>query len=347
MTTLTKQTTATTFKKVVITGKGGTEVIDYVEAAMIEPGPGEVRVKVEASDVAFADIMARTGRYPAIPKHPFAPGYDMVGTVDKVGTGVTGVSVGQRVGALLLKFGGCAEYTNVAADMLIPVPEDVDAGEAVSLFLNYLTAWQMLHKMANVQKGERVLITSAAGGVGTALLQLGKLAGLKMYGTASKGKLDLVSSLGATAIDYRNEDFAARIRQDGEPLDVIFDAVGGETMSRAYKLLGKKGRFISFGFLSVAGDTGIISFLAALLRLGWLKILPDGKKISFNTGLPQMVEKENGWYRDTMTKLFQLLADGKIKPIVGKRMPISETAQAQQLLEDGAVQGKIVLLAAA
>jgi NADPH:quinone reductase-like Zn-dependent oxidoreductase len=342
MTTLTKQTT--TFKKVIITAKGGPEVIDYVEAAMIEPAAGEVRVKVEASDVAFADIMARTGTYPNIPPHPFIPGYDLVGVVDKAGAGVTDFAVGQRVGAFMLHFGGCAEYANVPAEMLIPVPENVDAGEAVSLFLNYLTAWQMLHDMAKVKPGDRVLITSAAGGVGTALLQLGKLAGLTMYGTASKGKLALVEELGGIPIDYRNEDFAGRILQDGGKLDAVFEAVAGETLSRAYRLVKKGGVLISFGFLSVSGSS-MNAFLSAMIRMGWHKMMPDGKKLIFNSGIAQFIEKDNPWYRDTMPKLFQLLAEGKIKPIIGKRLPLSQTAQAQQLLEDGAVQGKIVLLA--
>ena len=332
------------FKRVVVTGKGGPEVIQVVEAEREEPGPGQVRLRVEASGVAFADIMARRGAYPGLPPHPYTPGYDVVGVVDKLADGVTGFAPGQRAGALMLGFGACAEFVTVPEEMLVPVPQGMDPGEAVSLFLNYLTAWQLLYEMAQVQPGERALVTSAAGGVGTALLQLGKRAGLELIGTASSGKLALVAELGAIPVDYRSEDVVQRLGQDGKGLDVIFDGVGGKTVRRAYRLLGKDGRLVRYGFLSLDASN-LVAFLPAILETTWLRLLPDGRRVLFNQGLPEFVAQNKGWYRQIMAELFRLLEQGAIRPVIGKRLPLQETAQAHRLLETGAVQGKIVLLA--
>ena len=165
-------------KQVLLTGVGGPEVLEVVERDAPEPGPGEVRVKVLAAGVAFADVLMRHGKYPGVPSPPFTPGYDLVGEVEKLGTGVEGVALGQRVAALT-QIGAYAQRVVVGVGEMVPVPVGVDPVEAVSLVLNYVTAYQMLRRVAGARGGERILIHGAAGGVGTALLQLGQVEGLE------------------------------------------------------------------------------------------------------------------------------------------------------------------------
>lgn len=331
-------------KKVVVTKNGGPEVLQIVRAPIPEPGADEARVKVIAADVAFADTLARRGMYPNAPKMPFAPGYDMVGIVEKAGATVSLVKEGQRVVALLKGFGGYAQYLCVPEKMLIPVPANVDSLEAVAVPLNFLTAHSALHQVAQAKTGERLLVTSAAGGVGTAALQLGRIAGLEMYGTASTHKLELVRKLGATAIDYRKENLAQRLRAltNGEGIDVALDAVGGDALKQAYGLLRKGGRLVAYGFLG-AMQGNMLGMLAGIGPLFFYQLLPDGKRAQFYGDLPTRVEKDNTWYRATMTQLIAWLSEGKIKPVIGKQLPLEQAAEAHRLLETGAVFGKIVL----
>lgn len=266
------------YKRVVISRKGGPEVLQVVEEELAEPGAGEVRVKILATGVAFADVAARKGMYPTAPPIPFAPGYDIVGVVDKAGAGVSSLSAGQIVAALLPHFGGYAEFACVPENLLVPVPDGLDPAETVSLVLNYLTAHRMLHRSAQVKRGERILVHGAGGGVGTALLQLGKEAGLEMYGTASKRKHELVSGLDATPIDYRSEDFVERIRSlTGDGVDAVFDWIGGTHLSRSYSTLRRGGRLVSYSFAG-AIQGGMIVVLSSFARLILFKLIPDGKK---------------------------------------------------------------------
>ena len=336
-------TTTSSIKQAVYTGAGGPEMMQIVEKPLPEPGPGQARVRVLTAGVAFADLMVRFGTYPSPPPPGSPLGYDIVGLVDKLGKGVTSLRQGQMVGALLPHFGGYTEMAVVPEEWLVPLPDGVDPAAAVCLILNYLTAAQMLEEMADAQPGEKLLIHSAAGGVGTAVLQLGRLKNLEMYGTASAGKHDLVASLGATPVDYRREDFAERLRQlapDG--LDIILDPIGGDTLTRSYKLLRRGGRLISFGLIS-ARNGRKSAFLPNLLHILARKVWPDGRKIMFNRGLPPFVEQHNAWYRRTLSRLFTLLQAGQIQPVIGAKLPLDDIARAHELLENGAVSGKIVL----
>lgn len=330
-------------QRIILTDIGAPQVLQLIAEPLPEPQAGEVRVRVLASGVAFADILSRTGRYPFMPKLPFTPGYDLVGMVDALGDGVKTVAVGQMVGALLPHFGANAEFVNVPAELLVPVPDGVDAAEAVSMILNYLTAYRLLTISAKVQAGERVLVHSAAGGVGTAVLQIGQILGLDMIGTASAGKVALVEELGATAIDYKNEDFAQRIRtQFPDGIDVVIDPIGGETTKKSYKLLRKNGRLVSFGFMGATGG-GKLAVVPSLLPIVGYKLRPDGKQAIMYGTTPAIAEKENAWYRQSLAVLFDWLADGRIQPIIGKKLPLAEAAEAHRLLETGSVVGKVVL----
>jgi NADPH2:quinone reductase len=220
----------------------------------------------------------------------------------------------------------------------------VDPTEAVCLVANYLTAHMALHRTANIRSGERILIQGAAGGVGTALLDLGKLAGLEMYGTASKHNHDLVSAFGATPIDHHTEDLVARIRSlTGDGVDAVFDPIGGaRQLWRSYRSLRKSGRLVWFGVAATKKD-GLRVIPLTLLMMALLKLIPDGKQA---TSIPDL-GKDNAWYRETLAELFDLLAQGKIKPVVAERIPLAQAARAHEMLERGGYAGKIVLVASA
>jgi NADPH2:quinone reductase len=196
--------------RIVITALGSPSVLKPIQEDLPQPGAGEVGIKILATGVAFADVLMRYGLYPNTPPLPFTPGYDVVGVIEKLGDGVSGFTVGQTVAALT-KWGGYSQFINLPVSELTSVPAGLDPAEAVSLVLNYVTAWQMLHRLAQLQPGQSVLIHGAAGGVGTAALELGRLAGLVTYGTASRAKHDLVIGLGGKPIDYKNEDFVSRV----------------------------------------------------------------------------------------------------------------------------------------
>src|ERR1700735_3876424 len=195
--------------RVLLTALGGPEVFNVVEDDIRDPGAGEARIRILATGVAFADVLMRRGLYSPVPPLPYSPGYDIVGTVESCGPGVTQWKPGDLVIALSMT-GGYSRYIVLPESELVRMPTGLDPAEAVSLVLNYTTAYQLIHRIAKLRQGESVLIHGAAGGVGTAALQLGSLAGLKMFGTASKPKHDLVASLGGVPIDYRNEDFTRR-----------------------------------------------------------------------------------------------------------------------------------------
>jgi len=221
------------YKRIVVNHYGGPDELQVLEEECPEPKDGEVLVQVLAAGVSLPDLMMREGIHPETPSLPFTPGWDLVGAVDRVGSGVSGIKPGQIVAALPIS-GAYAEFICLRQDEVVPVPPGVDAAEAVSLVLNYITAYQMLHRSAKVRRTQRVLVHGAAGGVGTALLQLGRLAELEMYGTCSSRGAQTVSSLGATPIDYQNLDFVEEIhRLTGDGVDVVFDGIGGAHIWRS------------------------------------------------------------------------------------------------------------------
>ena len=328
--------------RVVITGRGGPEVLKWIEEDLPVPGPGHVRVKVIATGIAYADILMRHGLYPVKQAFPFAPGYDIVGEIDALGEGVSGVAPGQRVAALTM-VGGYSRYLVVPAAHLVPMPDGLDPAEAVSLVLNYVTAYQMIHRVAKLHQGQSILIHGAAGGVGTAALQLGKIAGLRMYGTASKSKLELVSALGGTPIDYRSENFLDRIRQlVPEGLDAVLDPVGDKVPKDSYRCLRRGGSLVCFG-VSSAVEKGKLSAALDFAWLGLMKLVPDGKHgVWFN--VKWLRDKHPEWFREDLSKLFAMLGARQVQPVIAARLPLREAARANELLEKSQVSGKIVLL---
>ncbi len=340
MTTLTKQT-ATTFKKVVITQFGGPEVMQVVkQTALPEPTADEVRIKVQATSACFTDTMVRKGIYFDLKqKPPLSPGYDVVGVVDKLGTAVTHLKIGQTV-ADLTTIGAYSQYICRAADSVVPVPDGLDPAEAVSLVLSYMTAYQMLHRTAKVQRGQTVLIHGAGGAVGTALLELGKLLNLKIYGTASKAKHALVTRLGGIPIDYRSEDFVQRVGIG--KIDAAFDAIGGDNFRRSFKTLKKGGVLVAYGFYDNSqGKGGNVPL--EFMKVALWNLLPNGRSAKFYS-IAKLRQKQPDWFRKDLAALFELLAQGKIKPAIERRMKLEDAVEAHKLIEKAAVKGRIVLM---
>jgi NADPH2:quinone reductase len=290
-------------------------------------------------------MVRRSGSLPGFPKVPFTPGCDLVGVVDGLGEGVQSLQVGQVVAAVPAMLGGYAEYVCQQEERLVPVPEGLDPCETVCLIANYLTAHLALHEIGKVQAGERMLVHGAAGGVGTAFLQLGSLVGLEMYGTASAANHDLVTELGATPIDYRSEDFVERVRAlTGEGVDVVFDPVSGwRQLWRSSRALRRGGRLIMLG-VAATSRRGMKVIPLSLLMMLLLKLIPNGRRALLLPNAGDYVRSEGDWYRDTLGGLFDLLADGRLEPVVAERIPLVEAARAHERLERGGVGGKLVLV---
>jgi len=328
----------TKYRSVIATRRGSPEVLKIIENELRAPSPGEARIRILAASVSLPDVQARYGQSPFVPKIPFVPGYAIIGVVDALGKGVSNAAVGDRVAALT-RLGGYAEYIFLAQEHLIPAPATLDPAQAVTLILNYIVAYQALHRSAKVKAGDKALIIGASGGVGTAFLQLGKLAGLKMYGIASKSKHPILTEYGATPIDYHSQDFVEVIRQ-AEPggLDAVFDGMGQDYLDRGFSLLRRGGKWVVYGNpLSVRG------LLLVLAKFILLNLLPNGKSVKlYGTGL--LVFNKRPFLEDWAT-LFKLLEEGQIKPVIWKAFPILEAAKANELLESGQVVGNVVLLA--
>ncbi len=332
-------------KRVVIPRHGGPEVLQVIEEPVPEPGDGEVRVKVLTSGVAFADVLVREGLYPGVPKPPVTPGYDLVGVVDAVGSNVYEVAPGERVAALTV-VGGYAETICLPENELVNVPDDLDPAAVNALVLNYVTAYQMLHRVARVARRDPVLVHGAAGGVGTALLQLGRLHELQVFGTASKGKHALVQAAGAVPIDYQSEDFVSRVKAETEGgAAAAFDPIGGKHFWRSYKALRRGGRLVAYGVSAATKGGRKAHPLVAPLSFGLLgatQFIPDGKKAGFYS-ITKHKAQNLGAYKDDLTKLIGLLREGGIAPVVAERLPLAQAQRAHELLGQAAVRGKIVL----
>jgi NADPH:quinone reductase-like Zn-dependent oxidoreductase len=333
------------YKSVVITKAGGPDVLEVVDTPLRDPAENETRVRILYTGVGFTDILMRYGNYIYAPKGPFVPGYEIVGVVDAVGWSVKGISVGQRVAALTVH-GGYAEYIYLSSEQLIPVPDSVDVVEAVTLVLNYVTAYQMLHRVAHVQEGHSILVTGASGGVGNALLELGRLAGLgKMYGLTSNKKSDLVMQLGGVPIDYAAVDFLDFVRvQEPQGIDAVFEGIGGNLALRGYRTLRRGGILVSFGVTGSikGGKANKFSAFASYITPAILSPVPDGKRATFY-GITRLYRKDPKPFREDLPKLFQLLAEGKLRPVVAGVFPLSQAAKAHEMLERGDVRGKLVL----
>ncbi len=340
--------------RIIVTRYGGPDALQVVEEECPEPKSGEVRVKVLAAGVALPDVMMREGIHPETPRVPFTPGWDLVGMVDRVGAGVSRIAPGQMVAALPI-YGAYTEFICLPHDQLVPVPSGLDPAEAVSLVLNYVTAYQMLHRSAKVERGQRVLIHGASGGVGSALMQLGRLAGLTMYGTCSAKSAPAVTELGGIPIDYQNQDFVQEVhRLTEEGVDAVFDSIGGAHILQSREALRRGGRVVAYGLTGslrggrvTSGRPGErhryseVGIWAWYIARSWL--LPGRKRVLLYS-IQWLKRLRPALFREDLTALLGLLEQQKIKPLIAQRLPLTEARRAHELLGEGGVTGKIVLL---
>ena len=334
------------YRRVVVSRTGGPEVLEVVEDDLPSAGRGQTRVRVSAADVSFSDVNLRRGRYPGGPRPPFTPGYAMVGVVDEIGPDVAGLTIGQSVAALTF-YGSYSQYLCVPVEQLVAMPESLDPAAAVVLVLSYVSAYQMLHRVAHVGEGDRILVHGAAGGVGTAFLELARLAGVEVWGTASRPKHDLVTRLGATPIDYRSEDFVARIAgaTGGRGVDAVFDPMGSAHLRQSIKAVRRGGTLVAYGYYAAAnrGTNAVFDVASQYLLLALWSLPPRRTRTTFYDERP-FGRRHPDWFREDLTTLFDLLAQGTLNPVIAERLPLEQAVRAHQEIEGAAVQGKIVLI---
>ena len=320
---------------------GGPEGLEVVDAPLPQAGRGEVRVRVLASAVEYTDMLIRRHLYPqtAALRLPFVLGYDVVGEIVQLGDGVRGFQLGDRVADMTV-IGSNAAYRTLRADRLTRVPAGLDAAAAATLILSWMTAHQLLHRAARVQRGQRVLVQGAAGAVGQALLVLGKMAGLELWGTARGEHAALVRALGATPIDYRREDFT-RVLPGG--FDVVFDGVAEDGYRRSFAALKRGGLLCAYGYSAgVQARRRMLTMVMWIARLYLWRWLPGGKRAGFYS-INAMRARHPAWFREDLARLLGLLATGAIRPRVAERISLDEVAEAHRRIEAGGLEGKLVL----
>ena len=307
---------------------GGPEELEVVDAPLPTAGRGEVRVRVLASGLEYTDVVIRRHLYAQTMRRrpPFVMGYDLVGEIDQLGDGVSGFQLGDRVADMTV-LGSNAAYRTLRADDLVRVPAGVDAAEAAAMILSWTTAYQLLHRTARVQRGQRVLVHGAAGAVGQALLVLGRQAGLELWGTARGEHAALVRELGGTPIDYRREDFT-RVLPGG--FDIIFDGIGEDNYRRSYAALKRGGLLVGYGYTAnVQPQRRLLTLLMSLARVylwrGLLSWLPGGKRTRIYS-INLMRARHPAWFREDLERLFGLLATRAIRPRVAERISFDEIA---------------------
>ena len=341
MMTKTNRDEVETGVEIVMPREGGPEVLEAHRRDLPSLESGQVMVRVEAAGVSFAEVQMLKGRYFGQPKFPFVPGYDLVGRVEDIGEDVDEGLLGKRVAALT-ETGAWADRVALDAEKLASVPEDLEPAEAVAAVTNGVTAWQTLHRAAKVRPGQTVVVHGASGGVGTLLVQLAWLAGAEVIGTASASKHETVRALGATPIDYKNEDVPKRVREIlPGGVDAVFDHVGGPGLVDSYRMLRQGGTLVTYGSASTLTGTGhwIKPYLPIFGRVLLWSALPNGKRATF-----YYVKRWPKLFQQDLSTVLALLAEGKIEARVDRRLPLEKAAEALGLLAAGKVSGKVVLV---
>jgi NADPH:quinone reductase-like Zn-dependent oxidoreductase len=319
---------------------GGPEELEVVETPLPTAGPGEVRVRVLAASVEYTEVTIRRHLYPWVRRRPpFVMGYDVVGEIDQLGEGVSGFRIGDRVADMTV-IGSDAAYRTLRADHLTRVPAGVDAAEAAAMILSWTTAYQLLHRAARIKPGQRVLVQGAAGAVGQALLVLGKMAGVELWGTARDKHAALIRELGGTPIDYQREDFT-RVLPGG--FDVVFDGVAEDGYRRSLAALKPGSLLCFYGYSAgVQGQHSMSTILMWMARLYLRRWLPGGNRARAYS-INVMRARHPAWFREDLARLFAMLAAGTIRPRVAERISLEEVAEAHRRLEAGGLDGKLVL----
>jgi NADPH:quinone reductase-like Zn-dependent oxidoreductase len=337
-------------RQIWISKAGPPETLVVKEAPDPNPRAGEARIRVEASGINFADVMGRMGLYPDLPKIPVVPGYEVAGRVDAVGEGVDPAWIGRSAFALT-RFGGYADVVCAPTSRIFPRPDGMSAEEGAAIPVNYLTAWQLIVVMGALKAGETMLVHSAGGGVGVAAIQIAKHLGAKVIGTASAAKHEELRALGVDhLIDYRTADFEKRAREitQGRGVELILDAVGGESLKKGYRLLAPTGRLGIFGASSAATNKtgGMLGMVSMLAGTPWLQFNPlslmNANKGVFGVNLGHMWDEGDriaGW----MDQLIRLWEEGAIKPRIARAFSFNEAAAAHHFIQDRSNIGKVLL----
>jgi NADPH2:quinone reductase len=318
--------TTTTYRAVVLTGKGGLDRLEVRDLPLVAPKAGEVRLRVRAAGAGATDVTMRKGQYPYRPPFPFTVGYDVVGEIDAIGEGVNGFAIGERVCALTV-FGAQAEYLVRDADDFVKVPDGLDDADVVALILNYVTAYQMIHRCTSLKAGQTALVTGASGGVGSALVEL-------------LGLLDVVVIAASRRVPL--EESAHAVAPEG--VDVAFDGLGGQGTGACVRATRRGGTVVGYGFMATIEDGRASTYLS--LRGFWSLFVGAffaGRRSVFY-GITQRYRKDKTSLKEDLAKLFVLLADRKIQPKIAARLPLLAGVDAQRRLESGGVVGKIVLM---
>ena len=336
-------------KAVVITKHGPPEVLKVQERPDPIAGPGEIRIAVKAAGINFADLLARTGMYPDAPKTPSVVGYEVAGVVESLGEGVTKYQVGDRViGGT--KFGGYAELVVSKVDDTLPLADRLSFEQGAAIPVNYGTAYAGLVLMGGLRAGDRVLIHAAAGGVGISATQVAKHVGAEVFGTASPSKHDAIRGFGIEhAIDYRSQDPAKEIRRitgEKRPLDLVMDAIGGNSLRKSFGLLGAGGRLVAYG-LSEGGGGERREIGKALKMVATTPIFPALQLMSSSKsviGLNMLtIWDAKGSLDEYITPLIELMEQGVIDPVVSEAFPIEKAADAHRYMSERKNVGKVVL----
>ncbi len=338
-------------RQIWITKAGPPEVLQVREAPDPEPKAGEIRIRVEASGINFADILGRLGLYPDLPRMPVVPGYEVSGRVDAIGAGVAESWTGRDVFALT-RFGGYADTICVPTQQEFERPAGMSAAEAAAIPVNYFTAWQLIVVMGALKRGETVLVHSVGGGVGIAATQIAKHLGARVIGTASVSKHEEMRALGVDhLIDYRTEDFETRTREitNGRGVELILDAIGGESWKKGFRVLAPTGRLGAFGISAAATgkQRNIVSMLTLLARSPWFAFNPlalmNANKGVFGVNQGHLwgeIERIRGW----AGQLLDLWTQGVIKPRIAQSFRFDEAAQAHHFIQDRRNIGKVLLV---
>jgi NADPH2:quinone reductase len=333
-----------TYRAIELLGKGGLDRLHEVELPLVPPKPGELRIRVRAAGVGSTDTTMRTGYYPYRPPFPFVQGYEVVGEVDAIGEGVTGFALGQRVCALTV-YGAWAEYLYRDAADFVKVPEGLEDAEVIALILNYVTAYQMIHRSAKMQAGQRALVTGANGGVGTALLELLRVLGADAIGAASTRHFELVRAFGGEPIESRTQPLDELVRSRyPQGVDVAFDGLGGKGTGECIRAVKKGGMVVSYGFMATmqGGSASTLSAGRGFAAL-YVGAALSGRRSAFY-GITQLYRKDKQPLREDLPKLFELVKTQKLQPRIAARLPLLAGKKALEQLEAGGVMGKIVLL---
>jgi len=328
---------------------GGPEVLELRETSDPEPQAGEVRVRVAAAGINFADILARIGLYPDAPKLPTVVGYEVAGTIDALGDGVSSLSRGQRVLAMT-PFGGYSDMVAVPTANVFRLPDALSFEKAAAIPVNYLTAWIMLVHLGNVKAGDKVLVHAVAGGVGQAALQICQTHGATVIGTASANKHPRLKELGvAHCIDYHSQDFEVEVNKitNRSGVDIILDAVGGNSFRKSYRCLAPLGKLFIFGISSMSTGTkrsltAVVKGLIAMPSFKPIPLMNDNRGV-FGVNMGHLWEKQD-LIHGVMTKIMQLVSENKLDPVVDQTFPFEKAADAHAYIQARKNFGKVLLV---